>query len=171
MRSVPLLALGIPGQPRRSLAAPSITTRDELHPPGRLWQGRHVGPSGILGRARFSPSGRVPGLRLLHEPAVELDVAVDDDAERELARRSAAGPRRRAPSLEPGSRSRPIRADDQAAAVGSGTSTPVRPSSIRSVLPPMPETTQGRAVAIASRSELLIPSATLGRTKTSAARR
>ena len=35
----------------------------------------------------------------------------------------------------------------------------------------MPETAQGKPVAIASRSELLIPSATLGSTKTSAARK
>ena len=51
------------------------------------------------------------------------------------------------------------------AAVGSMTSRPVWPSVIRSVLPPIPETTQGRAVAMASRSELLIPSATLGKQK------
>ena len=51
------------------------------------------------------------------------------------------------------------------------TSRPVWPSAIKSVLPPIPETTQGRAVAMASRSELLIPSATLGKTKMSAARK
>ena len=44
------------------------------------------------------------------------------------------------------------------------------PSWSRSVLPPMAEARQGSAVAIASRSELLIPSATLGSTKASAAR-
>ena len=42
-------------------------------------------------------------------------------------------------------------------------SRPVTPSSIKSVFPPIPEAT-GSAVAIASRSELLIPSARLGST-------
>ena len=91
--------------------------------------------------------------------------------EARTARRCAGG--RRLPGASPprGFRAAPQGSRPRPGACVSATSRPVSRSVIRSVLPPMPETTQGSPVAMASRSELLIPSATLGRTKTSAARR
>ena len=113
--------------------------------------------------ARFRP-------RSGDHPAIEVDVAVDDDGEGELLVDPMAGRVAESPCFA-GVFEQFQERCDQAAAVGSTTSRPVRPSSMRSVLPAIREATQGRAVAIASRSELLMPSATLGRTKRSAARR
>ena len=104
-------------------------------------------------------------------PAIEVDVTIDDDRECELLVDPSTGRLAQSPGH--------VRVLQELA--GSRSTTPRRraarpaarcsPSTIRSVLPAIREATQGSAVAIASRSELLIPSATLGKTKRSAARR
>ena len=104
------------------------------------------------------------------QSAVEGDVAVDDDGEGQFLVNSPAGRVAEPAGLATGFRSVP-----------GGSSTRPRRSARRRAgrstvldevrVPGDPGTAQGRAVAIASRSELLMPSATLGRTKRSTARR
>ena len=106
----------------------------------------------------------------MHRP-IEIAIPIDDHGKANCPERS--GRATDSPSDRSQARACRGRGGSPRPTSGSfeGTSSPPVRASSRSVFPPMCEAMQGRPVAIASRSELLIPSATLGRTKRSAARR